>query len=124
MIGVLSNHCDWCYYINMEQTFKAYNKYYEEETERRDKIKLELRKFDTILRDITTCFSVIHQRNLNDDVVKQSLQKANTLFAQCKDIFSNLNNLIPKDMYYKYNNLWQSHMSSCKNIIITMIIVL
>lgn len=108
----------------MEQTFKAYNKYYEEETERRDKIKLELRKFDTILRDITTCFSVIHQRNLNDDVVKQSLQKANTLFAQCKDIFSNLNNLIPKDMYYKYNNLWQSHMSSCKNIIITMIIVL
>jgi predicted translin family RNA/ssDNA-binding protein len=97
---------------NIDNVFQNMNKYFEEENARKEIISTEVKKLDLVVGQMLTRFQVIHQQleNYNDTIV-QLCKEADKLFIECGKVFAGLNQVVPVESYFKYNNMWQQKSS-------------
>ena len=97
---------------NIDAVFKDMNKYFEEESARRETISTEVKKLDTVVGQMLTRFQVIHQHSNNyNETVQQLCKEAENLFVESGNVFASLNRAVPIESYYKYSNMWQQKSS-------------
>ncbi|KAL0482254.1 hypothetical protein AKO1_011121 [Acrasis kona] len=97
---------------NISTLFLGFNKHFEEEDAKRETIRVEVRKLELLSSRIKTCLQAVHQHTDDyDATVKRICAEVDSLLAECAKVFADLDKLISKDSYYKYQGRFNNKTS-------------
>ncbi|XP_063984623.1 translin [Diachasmimorpha longicaudata] len=94
---------------HVSQIFNSFQDHLNSEQELREAIRVIVKDTEKIARDIVIILQNIHNEHgkEEDQTVSQNCAKARELFSTVRPQYDKLAQIIPKDQYYRFNDLWK-----------------
>ncbi|XP_022909694.1 translin [Onthophagus taurus] len=88
------------------EVFDSFQVHLNNEQDRREEIRVNVKDIENTAREILTILQVIHQEN-GLQFVSDGCLKARNKFEAVRLSYSKLNEVIPKGEYYRFNDHWK-----------------